>query len=221
MHPMNEYKTQKLMYQNLKTSIVEIAQKVIVDNNRKEVLDDFSNLIAREILSQTNCNLNFICTHNSRRSHLSQIWAWVMSRHFNLNTVECFSGGTEATALFPLVQRVLVEKGIQSDIIGQKTADNPIYYFKMSEDVLPLIGFSKKYDDTYNPAQGYIAVMTCSHANENCPLVLGAKSKIALTYEDPKAFDHTPVQFSKYQERSHEIAAEMYVAFKQVSELIR
>ena len=217
---MNEYKTRKSMYQNLKTSIEEIAQKVIVDNNRKEVLDDFSNLIVREILSQTKCNLNFICTHNSRRSHLSQIWAWVMSRHFNLNSVECFSGGTEATALFPLVQQVLVEKGIHSEVIGHKKADNPIYYFKISEGILPLIGFSKKYDDTYNPAQDYIAVMTCSHANENCPLVLGAKSRIALTYEDPKAFDHTPVQLAKYRERSHEIAVEMYVVFKQVSELI-
>lgn len=217
---MNEHKIRKPMYQNLKTSIEEIAQKVIVDNNRKEVLDNFSNFIAREILSHTKCNLNFICTHNSRRSHLSQIWAWVFSRHFNLNTVDFFSGGTEATALFSLVQQVLVEKGIQSDIIGYKTTDNPIYYFKMSEDVLPLMGFSKKYDDSYNPSQGYIAVMTCSHANENCPLVLGAKSRIALTYEDPKAFDHTPLQLAKYRERSNEIAAEMYVVFKQVSELI-
>ncbi len=206
------------MYPKLISSIEQIAQKASISEERLELLTHFSDLVLQELNKRQKCNLNFICTHNSRRSHLSQIWAWVMSRHFKLDGVHCYSGGTEATALFPLVQKVLIDQGIQSDIIGEKQVKNPIYYFKISEEISPLIGFSKKYEDAFNPSQHFIAVMTCAHASENCPLVLGADTKIALTYEDPKAFDQTALQLEKYQERSAEIAAEMFTVFKSVSE---
>ena len=38
--------------------------------------------------------LNFICTHNSRRSHLGQIWAAIAGAYYNVD-VATFSGGTE------------------------------------------------------------------------------------------------------------------------------
>ncbi|MBW2160612.1 MAG: hypothetical protein JRH14_11750 [Deltaproteobacteria bacterium] len=34
--------------------------------------------------------------------------------------------------------------------------------------------FSKTYDDPGNPAEGFVAVMTCSEADEACPVVSGA-----------------------------------------------
>lgn len=66
--------------------------------------------------------LNFICTHNSRRSHLSQIWAQTMAYHFDVKNVYCYSGGTEATAMFPKVAETLSNQGFQiQNLVRTKT----------------------------------------------------------------------------------------------------
>lgn len=58
--------------------------------------------------------------------------------------------------------------------------------------------------------------MTCSEADGGCPFIAGAERRIALTYEDPKAFDNTPQQAEKYWERSVQIATELYYVFAQI-----
>jgi arsenate reductase len=59
--------------------------------------------------------------------------------------------------------------------------------------------------------------MTCTHADENCPLVAGADVRISLPYDDPKAFDNTPLEAAKYTERVHEIGREILYAFSLVN----
>lgn len=49
--------------------------------------------------------------------------------------------------------------------------------------------------------------MTCSQADEGCPFISEPEKRIPITYEDPKAFDNTPQQAEKYEERSVQIAA--------------
>jgi hypothetical protein len=73
--------------------------------------------------------------------------------------------------------------------------------------------FSKSYEDASNPQQGYCAVMTCSHADENCPLIPGAALRISLPFEDPKAFDGTNEETARYDECCRQIAREMLYAF--------
>ena len=58
--------------------------------------------------------------------------------------------------------------------------------------------------------------MTCSSADQGCPIVLGADKRIALTFEDPKAFDNTPLQKEKYLERSLQIATELKYVFENI-----
>ena len=48
-------------------------------------------------------------------------------------------------------------------------------------------------------------------------LVIGAKNRFALTFEDPKAFDHTNLAEQKYLERSFEIATQLNFVFKSIS----
>jgi arsenate reductase len=102
------------------------------------------------------------------------------------------------------------------DISIIKEGNNPFYKVKFSEDAPALTVFSKKYDDDFNPANDFAAIMTCSHADENCPLIVGASARIALTYNDPKDFDGTPQEAEKYSERVHEIGREILYAFSQV-----
>ncbi len=69
--------------------------------------------IQSKVSYQQEIRLNFICTHNSRRSHLSQIWAQTMAHYFDIKNVFCYSGGTETTALFPMVAETLQNSGFQ------------------------------------------------------------------------------------------------------------
>ncbi len=158
--------------------------------------------------------LNFICTHNSRRSHLSQVWAQTMSFHFNIKNVCCYSGGTEATAMFPKVVETLINQGF----LIQKLSDNenPVYAIKYSENENPIICFSKIYNNEFNPKSNFAAVLTCSNADEGCPMVLGADGRFPITYNDPKQFDGTELMNEKYLERSLEIAQEMFYVFSNI-----
>lgn len=181
---------------------------------RKQVLKELVDFISQKNSAHQTVNLNFICTHNSRRSHISQIWAQTAAQYYGINNVRCFSGGTEATAFNPRAVKAMQDAGF--DIQVSKNGTNPVYAVRFSPDASPLTVFSKKYDDDFNPKNNFAAIMTCSHADENCPLVSGATKRIAITYHDPKDFDSTPQEAAKYAERVLEIGREMLYAFSLV-----
>lgn len=198
--------------------INELIQELKPDNisaERKKTLQPLIDLIQDKTANNQEIRLNFICTHNSRRSHLSQVWAQTMASFFNIKNVFCYSGGTEATALFPMVAETLKNQGFQI----QKLSDtsNPVYAIKYSENEHPVIGFSKSYEDSFNPASQFAAIMTCSQADGGCPFIAGAEKRVPITFEDPKAFDNTPQQAEKYAERSIQIATELFYIFSQIN----
>lgn len=181
---------------------------------RIEILSQLTDFIMRKQAANEATRLIFICTHNSRRSHISQLWAQAAAAYYGIENVTCFSGGTEATAFNPRAVKAISEVGYQ--IIKPDDAANPHYEVRYGENYPTVIAFSKVYDDAFNPQHDFAAVMTCSHADENCPLVLGASARIALTYDDPKEFDGTPLEAAKYAERVNEIGREIFYAFSQV-----
>lgn len=156
--------------------------------------------------------LNFICTHNSRRSQFSQIWAQVASDYYSI-PVKSYSGGVEETAFNERAVASLERFGFQSTKEG---ADNPKYSLKWSENSESLVMFSKMYDDTMNSSSGFAAIMTCSHADDNCPFVAGCEKRIPIRYEDPKNYDDTPLELAFYDYRSFEIATELFYIFSKV-----
>src|SRR5690606_9602221 len=99
------------------------------------VLQPLIDFIQQKVNNGQEINLNFICTHNSRRSHLAQVWAQAAAAHFNIPNVLCYSGGTEETALFPKVAETLTNQGF--NILKITEADNPVYAIKFSENALP------------------------------------------------------------------------------------
>jgi len=195
-------------------SVIESLQEAGISQERKNTLQVLIGFINKKQKEGSAIRLNFICTHNSRRSHLSQIWAQTMAHYFNVNNVFCYSGGTEATAMFPMVAQVLENTGFE--IRKLSDGNNPVYGIKFGANEAPVIAFSKAYDDSFNPASDFAAVMTCSHADAGCPVVLGSEQRIAITYEDPKLFDNSPQQEEKYLERSLQIAAEMKYVFSNI-----
>ncbi len=184
-----------------------------IPTERKELLNELTRFIRQSPKGQS-IYLNFICTHNSRRSHIAQLWAQAAAYHFGVKDIVSLSGGTEATAFNPRAVRAMQGVGFQISVT--KNGDNPLYEVKYANDAAPVEAFSKKYDAPFNNNPGFAAIMTCSHADENCPLVLGAKARIAITYDDPKEFDGTPMESAKYAERVQQIGREMLFAFSQV-----
>jgi arsenate reductase len=182
---------------------------------RKETLQPLIDFINTKLNDIQEIRINFICTHNSRRSHFSQIWAQTMANYFNIKKVFCYSGGTETTALFPKVAETLEFSGFVVKKISE--GNNPIYSIKYSKNEHPIIGFSKKIDDDFNPKSEFAAIMTCSQADGGCPFIAGAEKRIPITFEDPKAFDNTPQQAEKYNERSLQIATELFYVFSQIN----
>jgi arsenate reductase len=180
---------------------------------RKTLLTELTHFIQQSPAGQP-VYLNFICTHNSRRSHIAQLWAQAAAHYFGVKDIVCLSGGTEATAFNPRAVKAMQEAGIQMTI--EKPGDNPLYQVSYSPNVSSITIFSKKYDDPFNTNPGFAAIMTCSHADENCPLVMGAKARIAITYDDPKEFDSTPLESAKYVERVQQIGREMLYAFSKI-----
>lgn len=202
-----------MMYSKLKEKI-EALSTISISMERKAILRPLIEYIKLKKSSGASIRLNFICTHNSRRSHLAQVWAQTLAYHFHYKDIACYSGGTEGTAIYPAILDTLSNQGFS--ILQLSEGTNPVIGIKYDENEAPVIGFSKAYHHEYNPRSEYCAVMVCDDADENCPVVFGAEARAAITYLDPKKFDHTDIKDQKYLEKSLEIAGEMYYVFSNV-----
>lgn len=185
-----------------------------IEANRVAVLQTLASYMQSRLDASEAIVLNFICTHNSRRSHLGQIWAQTMASYYGIPHVDCFSGGTEATAVFPQVLETLSMQGF---IIKEESkGPNPLYSILYGENLKAIKAFSKVYNHEDNPTSDFVAIMTCSEADEACPYIPGASKRVKLNFDDPKAFDNSPEKAAKYLERSIQIATEMKYLFKQL-----
>lgn len=204
-----------MMYKSIQTVCDElVTQFDTIPQERKQILEQLSAFIRSQQESNKQIQLMYVCTHNSRRSHFGQIWAAVAASYFQIQQVTTFSGGTEATAFHPNAIQALAKDGFIIEI--KENSANPIYQVKYGNN-LTSVCFSKVYDDISNPTSDFAAIMTCSDADENCPFIPGVALRIGTTYEDPKAFDGTPLQATKYLERSHQIALECLYVFSKIN----
>jgi arsenate reductase len=199
------------MNEILAKNIEEILSLELSDK-RKSMLHPLIDYIKLKREKGQAIRLNFICTHNSRRSQFAQIWAQTAADYFEIPAF-CYSGGVEVTACNERTIHSLERSGF---IISKHGHSNPIYFILHEKDARPNIVFSKLYDDIINPNGIFATIMTCSHADENCPFIPGAEARIPVRYEDPKEFDDTVLESTKYDERSKQIASEMFYVFSRV-----
>tara|TARA_A100001011_G_scaffold175186_1_gene183799 strand:+ start:1848 stop:2453 length:606 start_codon:yes stop_codon:yes gene_type:complete len=196
----------------LENKINKLVNQINTDNitdNRKYLLRPLCDYVRLNLKEKVSVNLNFICTHNSRRSQLSQLWAKVISNFYEQD-INTFSGGIEITACNERIITSLKKIGFS---ITNSGGENPHYQVKYDQKRPPIVLFSKIYDDTTNPIKNFAAVITCNKADENCPLIPGADKRISIPYDDPKAFDDTVDEAKMYYKRSIQIATEMKYVF--------
>lgn len=186
-----------------------------IPTDRKAELSRVADYIRDRLSKSEPAKLTFICTHNSRRSHLSQIWAQVAVDYYGLTGVETYSGGTEATAFNPRAVAALQRCGLKI-VADDPAAKNPRYSVYTSDSSTPQVCFSKEYGAPPNPSKAYCAVMTCSQADDACPLVMGCDLRMPIRYEDPKVADDTEFEALRYDERSAQICSEMLFLMSRV-----
>lgn len=162
--------------------------------------------------------LNFICTHNSRRSHIGQFWGAVLPYLLELPPVNSFSGGTEVTACHPNTLKALADFGVE--IAALTDGANPHYQLKFGDDITSIEAWSKLYSDSANPQNNFAAIMTCTSADEGCPFVAGAAARISLPFTDPKHADGTSQQDEAYLQTIQEIGQVLIHVFKEVKVLL-
>jgi len=182
-----------------------------IDENRTYLLKSIASFIASEIRKNKPVNLNFICTHNSRRSQLAQVWSSYAAHIYKFNQVKSFSGGTVATSFFINTVKTLQEVGFNFQI-AEFSHENPVYAIGYKNSINPIIGFSKLYDHEQN-SKPFIAITTCSNADENCPFIPDALVRFHLPFTDPKNYDNTLYQSEKYLETNKQIAGEIHFIF--------
>jgi protein-tyrosine-phosphatase len=188
-----------------------LSELAAIPNARRGKLLELTDFIAEHSASNQPAALTFICTHNSRRSHMAQIWAQTAAAYFGVEGIRTFSGGTEATAFNPQAVRAIERAGFQVQKSG--SGDNPIYRVQFRETGSAMECFSKRFGDPPNPSDDFYAVMVCSQADAACPFVPGAARRIAIPYDDPKSADGSEGERTAYDERCTQIAREMLYVF--------
>ncbi len=186
-----------------------------INENRKHLLTSISNFVVSELKQHKPVNLNYICTHNSRRSQLSNIWSCYAANYFELSAVKSFSGGTSVTSFYRNTVKTLQQTGFVFKL-SEFSHYNPVYSIVYENCNTPIIAFSKLYNDAFN-AVPFIAITTCSNADEYCPFISEAIQRFHLPFNDPKNFDNTLYASEKYLEINKQIAGEIHFIFKSIA----
>jgi len=186
-----------------------------IPEERKDKLRSLSEYLSEKWNSNQTPKAIIICTHNSRRSHLGQLWLAAGADYYGLPEIETFSGGTEATAFHPNAVNAVRRAGFKVET-KNPDASNPLYQISWKADMDVYRAFSTRFDEAPNPTKEFAAIMVCSEADQGCPFVPGTDFRLALPFEDPKAFDGTDLQDTKYDERCKQIGTEMLFVLSKV-----
>lgn len=204
-----------LLFESIQTQCVELCKRFDeISSERKVILEKLADYLSQKIKEENHAELIYVCTHNSRRSHMGQIWASVAAHFYGFKQITAFSAGTEVTAFHPNAKMAFQSLGFQIEATSEN--ENPLYRVCFGENA-EITCFSKRIDDEVNPIENFVAVMTCSDAETNCPFIPGASLRIGTTYDDPKLFDGTPLQQTKYLERINQIGCETLYVFSKIN----
>lgn len=203
---------------NTESFFKQALNSLELSTERKSLLIAIAHKATSELTQGNPVNFNFICTHNSRRSQLCQVWGHYATHFFKLANIQNFSGGTAVTAFFRNTVKTLQEVGFSFQL-SEFSHKNPKYLISNPTHSHSLLAFSKLYDDPTNE-KPLFAITTCDNADENCPFIPEAVQRFHLPFVDPKSHDDTDLQDEKYMEANKQIAGEMHFLFLTISQSI-
>ena len=191
-----------------------------IPSRRLAILNQLAHWVSEQPLTKPT-DIMIICTHNSRRSQMGQIWLQAAAWHFELQNVRAWSGGTEGTAFYASALSALRKQGVS---IVKTESDNgihsnPTYRVQLQDNRPSFYALSTPYMHPMNPNSGFAAVLVCDTADQGCPVVQGAAARFALPYVDPKISDGSAEEAQVYSIRSLEIGTEMFYVMMKANQL--
>ena len=112
------------MNQTLQNTLAKLGPlQNTISEERKALLRKIAGYISEKLAKRETVKMSFICTENSRRSHLSHLISAAIIKHFGL-PIQTFSGGTKVSACNPRTIAALERAGF---IIEKPLGDNPKY----------------------------------------------------------------------------------------------
>lgn len=180
---------------------------------RKQKLIELACHLKLTLCSSNKLNLLFVCTHNSRRSHMGQLWGQLAANYYKMDNVNSFSAGTEVTELNSNVIEMLQKVGFMVSTF--QTVSNPAYLIEFGQNQ-SLTCFSKLIEHESNPKSDFFAIMMCTEAEANCPFVPGAIHRFGLPFDDPKVYDNTLKVSDAYLSTFEEIGIQILFLFNQI-----
>ena len=205
-----------LQKNNLKDFFEKAIRNTKLDIQRETLLENIANKIANKINKKDTVNINFICTHNSRRSQFAQVWAYYAMEHYSIKQGNSFSSGINATHFYSSTLKALENVGFKFSL-EEFSHKNPKYIINYKGAKKEIVGYSKLIEDPINKTP-FIAITTCGNADENCPVILDASARFHLPYKDPKWSDDESNEEEVYLSTSRIIAGEMGILFKKVKD---
>ena len=103
-----------------------------IPSPRKQKLIELAAHLKVALSSANPLNLVFVCTHNSRRSHMGQLWAKLAAHFYGFENVNSFSAGTEVTELNSNVIEMLQKVGCKVSTF--QNVSNPAYLIEFGEN---------------------------------------------------------------------------------------
>ena len=137
--------------------------------------------------------------------------------YFKLDFIKPYSGGTEIETVNLNVINSLINSGLK---IEKTHKGKAIYLLKSFKKDKGINLYSKVYNSKLNPSKHFIAIMTCSDADQMCPVIKGAEKKVSLPYSDPRVSDNTGLKKEVYNQTCSIIAKEMFYLMKQVKKIV-
>ena len=214
--------TKKTSFQSTFENYCEalVSEFSLISDTRKALLEKPGAYIAHKVKEGKDIKLVVICTHNSRRSHIGQLWLQAAAQWYGIPSLDTFSGGTEATAFNK--NAIAALRRIGFEIEQEKEGENPIYLVNIPFKNPSLQSlFSKTFDSSPNPKKNFAAIMVCAEADIGCPFVPGADARFAIPFEDPKSFDGKENEAEEYDKSVRQIGREFFYVVNHASKLLK
>lgn len=161
-----------------------------------------------------------ICTGNSRRSILTSTMGNLIAAYRKWPEVRFHSAGTAPSAFNSCTIAALKQIGVEITATGSQAKEgkkgekNPHYKVQWGKDKDAYsLEYSKALGDVSLPGNDFAALIVCSDADKECPVVEGAAIRLALPFEDPKAFDGKPNESEEYA-KTRDLIAQTLLAIK-------
>ncbi|MDX5320843.1 MAG: hypothetical protein LPK45_07035 [Bacteroidota bacterium] len=176
----------------------------------------WQNLAAKISADDFSGAVDFICTHNARRSAISQSLFAALAHEHSFDKLISWSGGAEVTFIHPNTIAALQRIGFR--LSEKQGEENPVYFLRFSDEQDALRLFSKKFDDETTPGP-YHAVLVCSKGDAACPFIPMVKTRNLIPFEDPGYADGTPEADQAYDQAVKEIGSDLKKFFSYLTAL--